>query len=289
MRSGPEAFLRRVGRAILPRSLVQAVRRAQLRRAMNQFSPRIVEHRYANRTLKVYLSDRTGESWYDHDWSYPLEIELLRRHRLRPGARVFDIGAHQGVVAMILANEVGPTGQVVAVEPSPNNARAATINKELNNISQLDIVNAAAAAAGGELAISEHSNARVDDGSGEWGQIPVAGVSIDELTLTFGQPDVLFIDVEGFEVEVLRGANDTLARQPDCFVEVHVSCGLERFGASPADVLAFFPSDRFRRVAFSDERPVPLEIRDSDDLRQALFRERFFLVATGLEHDAPNH
>ena len=38
-----------------------------------------------------------------------------------PGDQVWDIGAHKGYVAMALARRVGPTGSVVAFEPSGTN------------------------------------------------------------------------------------------------------------------------------------------------------------------------
>ena len=38
---------------------------------------------------------------------------MLGQHQLKQGARTFDIGAHQGVVGLQLADRVGPTGQVV--------------------------------------------------------------------------------------------------------------------------------------------------------------------------------
>ena len=58
---------------------------------------------------------------------------------------------------------------------------------------------------------------------------------------------MLFIDVEGFECEALRGATKTLAHGPDCYVEVHGGIGLEKFGGSVEAVLAYFPEDRYAR------------------------------------------
>ncbi len=61
-----------------------------------------------------------AEGWYDHDWVDVMnEITLLRKSRLKVGARVFDIGAHQAVVALLLSRTVGPTGEVIAVEADP--------------------------------------------------------------------------------------------------------------------------------------------------------------------------
>ena len=51
--------------------------------------------------------------------------------------------------------------------------------------------------------------------------------SIDDMTARFGRPDMLYVDIEGYECRVFHGAAKTLATDPDCFVEMHVGCGLE--------------------------------------------------------------
>jgi len=66
-------------------------------------------------------------------------------------------------------------------------------------------------------------------------------VSIDDLSETYGRPDLLFIDVEGYECGVLEGAKKTLASSPDCFIETHAGVGLERFHGSVEKLLGLFP------------------------------------------------
>jgi precorrin-6B methylase 2 len=86
-----------------------------------------------------------AQGWYDHDWvDMMIEIEELKKRKLKPGAKVFDIGAHQGVVALLLSRAIGPDGLVVAVEADPWNARAAEINRKLNKAANIRVLNAAA-------------------------------------------------------------------------------------------------------------------------------------------------
>ena len=87
----------------------------------------------------------------------------------------------------------------------------------------------------------------------------VFAITVDELTAEHGPPQVVFIDVEGYELHVLRGARRTLARhRPDLFIEVHMGAGLDRFGDAD-DLLALLPDDYEVLVSISEEGPyVPL-------------------------------
>jgi FkbM family methyltransferase len=259
----------------LPARVAGRLRSWRVRQLIGTYSPRVVRHTFGSGPLSVYLSDPLAQGWYDRDWAELPEIAWLRRTRLKPGARVFDLGAHQGVVAMMLGREVGPTGRVVAVEPNPHNAEAASRNLQLNAMDTVTVVRAAIADQCGQLTFNEGLNGQLDDGSGAGGRITVDALTIDELANRYGTPDVLFIDVEGCECRALTGSSSVLRGRPDLFVEVHVGCGLEKFGGSVAEVCAFFPQEHYqlfgRAEQDTDFRPLT-----PDD---PLTKDRFFLLA----------
>ncbi len=114
---------------------------------------------------------------------------MLRSHGLKSGATVFDLGAHQCVVALILSRLVGSTGRVIAVEANAHNVEAARRNRELNLASQLEVVHAAIAEKSGTVLFNCGLNGGVDDGSGQWGRVEVPAVSIDELACQHGMPE----------------------------------------------------------------------------------------------------
>lgn len=219
--------------------------------------------------------------WYDRDWAELPEIALVRRFRLRPGARAFDLGAHHGIVALMLARIVGPAGQVIAVEASPHNAALCSRNRDLNDAQQLKVVQAAVSDRPGKLFFNQGCNGQIDDGSGDWGRIEVEAVTIDELANAHGRPAVLFLDVEGAECQVLDGARQVLASCPDCCVEVHVGAGLEKLGGSADGVLAFFPADLYERYVHTEVNPEPIPIEQADPV---YLRSRFFLTAIGRDN-----
>jgi FkbM family methyltransferase len=228
-------------RGIVPAGVWERLRTAKVRRAVARYSPRWVRHRYGAHELDVLLADPMGELWYDHDWDEPPEFEVLRSSALRPGATVFDCGAHHGVVAAMLAREVDD-GVVVAVEAAPHNAGVARQILDRNGLDRVEVVEAAVADRPGQLRFSGQLNGSVDHSA----STRVDAVTIDELARRFGTPDVVFIDVEGFELHVLDGASETLRHRPDLAIEVHVGCGLEDHGGS-ADELA----ERVRALGYT--------------------------------------
>lgn len=267
--------IKRWSLASIPPSWAGALRAWHVRRLIRNYPARVVEHSYGGMPLKVLLADPLSEGWYDHDWADLPEMAALQHGRLRTGARVFDIGAHQGVVAALLARIVGPTGQVVAVEASPHNCRAAAANRGLNDLPQIEIVHAAVSDRPGTAVFNEGLNGQLDDGSGESGRVTVPAITIDGLAERFGRPDVVFLDVEGAEYLALSAASRVLASGADFFVEVHVGCGLEKLGGSVTTLLSFFPEDRFQLSARAEADEEFRPLRPDDPLT----RDRFFLLA----------
>jgi FkbM family methyltransferase len=261
---------------MLPPSILGRLRAWRVRQMITVFNPRVVEHTYGDGVLRVHLGDPLGAGWYDHDWAQLPEISALRGRSLRPGARVFDIGAHHGVVAMMLAREVGASGSVLAVEPNPHNAAVALKNRDLNGMRQIEIVEAAVSDRSGTVVFNAGLDGQLDDGTGAGGRMSVACVTLDELAQRHGMPDFVMIDVEGAECKVLEKGEQVLRSGVDFAVEVHVNFGLEKLGGSVDELLSFFPAGRFvvtaRAEADASFRPLAAGDR--------LMRERFFLLAT---------
>lgn len=255
----------------------------RLRRSFVELKYRehVASHTYGGLQLSVLLADPMGEKWYDRDWPELPEIALLKSHGLRPGATVFDIGAHQCVVAMMLAHPLGDQGTVLAVEALPRNAELGRRNCELNGYSTVRVVNAAVGEHSGRIPFSTDQHVSTGKGSPN-STVWVDSYSIDDLSGRFGWPDVLFVDIEGYEVRALLGASKTLERDPDCFIEVHVGCGLEDFGGSVESLVRFFPSDRFDLYLRAEADKTFDSFRLLDDRTT----RRFFLIALARDRRA---
>jgi FkbM family methyltransferase len=268
-------MIKKLARAVTPRWIWSRLRAWRMRRILATYQPYVAQHSYGGLRLKIQITDPLAEGWYDHDWDALPEMDPLRQGRLKAGARVFDIGAHQGVVAMMLAQAVGPTGTVVAVEALPHNARVGALNAQVNGFANIHYEQAAISDQSGEVELSLDLSAHVCNSDTTITTTRVRAVTIDELSERFGPPDVLFIDVEGFEVHALRGAARTLERRPDCFIEVHAGCGLEASGSSVQALVDDLLRRGYGLVAWKEENPVMRPVLQVEDCPVG----RFFLVA----------
>ena len=247
-----------IARRLLPHSLYRRYRRRKVASLIAEYPARQVTHDFGPHRLHVELADPLAEGWYDHDWAEPTAIGFLRgRGVVREGATVLDLGAHQAVIALMLAREVGPSGLVVAVEAEPHNARVAERNRELNGAENLVVLHAAGAAMPGVLSFAEGLNGQIDAATSS-GNVEVPAVTIDELVGRFGAASLVMVDVEGYEAEVLRGGGSVLGDGSTSFlVEIHEE--IADYGSSAEEVLAMFAGYECY-VAVEDDDPLtPLE------------------------------
>ncbi|MFV0279811.1 MAG: FkbM family methyltransferase [Rhodoblastus sp.] len=203
------------------------------------FHARIETHDFGGRPLQVTIADRTAAEWYGVDAARPRDFDLLAGRGLGAGGLVFDIGAHQGVVAMMLANEVGESGKVVCIEAVARNAEIARHNAGINRYANIEVLHAAIARADAPVLFSQKRNGEVAQAAGA-GVKSVEGLSIDTLSARYGAPGLVYLDVEGYELEALKGASKTLASNASWLIETHGDADLGKFGACNADVVAVF-------------------------------------------------
>lgn len=261
-------------RSATPRPLHMHVRRQRQAQLIHRYSNRTHVGNYGGHVLTLRFEDPLADAWYGHDWPLLPEIEHLRRQGcVKVGARIFDLGAHQGIVALMFAGDVGPSGHVIAVEADPHNARVASVNVALNRADNVAVVHAAMGDRSGMLPFAPGLNGNVEERTTS-GTVSVPSLTIDALAAEYGPPDLVFLDVEGFEGRVLQGASEVLRSNSSFFVEVHVD---QLVDTTAADIVATF-SEHDLLVA-RDPDPsgdsytfVPLDGR--------LPAQRFYLIAT---------
>lgn len=156
------------------------------------------------------------------------EVTRVLTWAVRPGMTVIDIGAHIGYHTLLFAKCVGPSGRVFSFEPIPENFSLLRKNVELNNLTQVRMLNQAVFSRAGEITISVPDDLP-NSGNGSvcldkgMRQLHVSAVSLDAFCEEFSiRPDILKMDVEGAEYEVLRGAERVITQfLPKLMIELH--------------------------------------------------------------------
>lgn len=257
-------------RAVLPERLKVVLRRLRFARAQRSFRPYLQPMNIEGVSFEFYVGDAVGRRWYTGSATHALgpEMRFVRDRMIRPGDVALDCGAHHGMNTILLASWVGETGKVIAFEASPQNSTILRKNVELNHLSQVRCENKAIAAQPGVVHITEESNARVTPGQG-LGE-SVEAISIDQYVDQ--KPTFVKIDIEGFEVEALKGAQRVLASQPKFLIEVHTKT-LANFNTNVDELLSLIDLDSYDVwIQWKDtDAPVPYRKTDRITDRVHLF------------------
>jgi FkbM family methyltransferase len=149
---------------------------------------------------------------------------------VRPGQRVFDVGAHYGYFTRLASMLVGPHGTVHSFEPTPSTfSMLARNTSDLANVTRTQ---AAAWHSRGTLSLKDFGPCmsmfnslmapRLSDSNGHASvAIEVEALSLDEYAERCGPPDFIKIDAESAEWSILQGMATMLARhRPKVTVEV---------------------------------------------------------------------
>jgi len=146
-------------------------------------------------------------------WEEQEELRALRQ-LLHSGETFVDCGANIGLWSLVAAPMVWPDGRVVAFEP--NLAVAKRLADAAVQSSVIEVHAVALSDKPGVLALDagrEHNLAHVSNE----GVHSVAATTLDAVLER--RPDGIKIDVEGYELNVLRGAVGALAHRPWIIVE----------------------------------------------------------------------
>ena len=179
-----------------------------------------------------------GRALRDYGEYSEFEIAFFRQV-VRPGDGVVEVGANIGAHTVPLAQLVGSTGRVVAIEAQRIVFQTLCANLALNSIVNVEAINAAAGSAPGSLLIPDFDYSR----EGNFGGISVnkfeqgrkgAVVTLDDV-VDLKRLKLIKIDVEGMEGEVLAGARKLIeAHKPFLYVEN------DRIEQSPALIRQLF-------------------------------------------------
>jgi FkbM family methyltransferase len=150
------------------------------------------------------------------------EPETCRYMMSQTGDVFVDVGANAGGYTVRLGKKFG---KVVSIEPNRKAAEVLIRNIELNHLSNVVVVNDAISDKVGETTMYVPSSGKTTRSSivekfSEGSSFQVHTTTLDSLLAGYEKIDLLKIDAEGAEVNVLKGAERTLARTSRLVLEL---------------------------------------------------------------------
>jgi len=153
---------------------------------------------------------------------YELEKQKLFIQKIKKGDVVYDVGAHVGFYTLLASKLVGKQGWVYAFEPNPQNAYFLLKHIQLNKIKNVKLILGALGENYGLKFLSNKGSESKIEEKNLKSEIITPIFPIDDLVLKnkiIPPPQVLKIDVEGYELNVLKGAKQILKKhKPILFV-----------------------------------------------------------------------
>lgn len=177
---------------------------------------------YKNLKIEMYVDVK--ESWVGR------EVDLRGIHEehilekiidnLTTGSVFVDVGANMGHHALFASKKVGETGKVFAFEPVPSTAECIRKSREKNTFSNLEVIQKAL---GNKTEMVRFFTYGYSDISGKnlnFTDREAKEIQVDQSTLDIEllekrntqSCDLIKIDVEGYELDVLHGAEKVIER-----------------------------------------------------------------------------
>src|ERR671932_2740507 len=164
------------------------------------------------------------------------EDDIIEQFHPVEGDIVLDVGAHIGKYTIIASKRVGANGKVIAIEAHPGNYEMLNRNIKLNGLTNVTTLNYAVYSKESKVKLflpGEKSNRSIYNtllpsrATDEGKFVEVSADTLDNLLQKNGisnaEVNWLKIDVEGAELEVLKGAHVVLSNSNNIrlLIEVH--------------------------------------------------------------------
>ncbi len=212
----------------------------------------------------------------------PLSTKLFGKI-LKQGMTCLDVGSNIGYYVCLESKIVGKDGKIIAIEPSPINFKYLQKNVNLQNTTNIELFNFACGNKEGKIdfLVSNRSNwSRVasddlidapPDAILETISIPIKKLDLFIHEQGINKLDFVRMDVEGYELNILEGMEETLRRfKPLLQIEVHLFI----LGIEPTKNLLNF----FKNLGYVISYYIPREmdvpmIGNSKDITEPSFQE----------------
>jgi FkbM family methyltransferase len=216
---------------------------------------RVIRGKMHGYKMRLQLSSWSERQTFFLGRYYDLGTQLFLKTGLRKGETLIDVGGNIGMITLMGASVVGPTGQVHTIEPNPEAAGRIQTALDDNNIKHVKLHRVGLADAPGEFTLSvitDHSGmGTLAEVEPEHKNFVTAKHTVqvkrgDDILGDLKAPVTMKMDIEGFECRALRGLTNTLRKYHPAIVLEVSEHHLKRAGASSQELFDLLHAEGYR-------------------------------------------
>jgi FkbM family methyltransferase len=215
--------------------------------------------------------------WVMYNWIVDWEEFKLIENYLEKNDIVFDIGTNMGFYTVWMSRFINQNGKIHCFEPDKENYSRLQTNVALNNIESIIKTNRCAVSDSdgwlkftvGRDGENQISNFALDSA------LEVQSITLDTYLESEGIQHVAYmkIDVEGFELHVLKGSKEMLENKKVDIIQLEINQQLNIAGTKVSDLLFFLEHYGYNLYSYETARKclTPIQYK--------LERENYFAIA----------
>ena len=183
------------------------------------------------------------------------DINLINNN-LYLGNTFIDIGANIGTWSLYASNIVGVTGSILSFEPHPKNFNFLQKNIRLNNFENIQTFNFGLSDSETFLNFTNSFDTmnHVSESNSK-NTITISVKKLDDFTENLNIIDLIKIDVEGYELFVLKGARSTLQRTKKIIFESDTRLQ-NKYNYKTNDIINFLKNQNFKIYKLIDSKTI---------------------------------
>jgi FkbM family methyltransferase len=176
-------------------------------------------------TFEFPYGDGYWSKLLDRSYRYEDELELLFRHSIDVDYTLLDCGANYGYWSILVTSKPFGSHQAIAIEPSSENYAKLANNARVNR-NRFETMKCAIGAARGTARLSgtKHEAFSIAGAAGGGGeQVPVIALDdlLDDGKIAAGGKYLIKLDVEGVEIDAIKGGTRLLQGDSVIMCEEH--------------------------------------------------------------------
>ncbi len=216
------------------------------------FTKKEYVHQFTKNSKLIISKGMTGATGNLYCGLHEYREMLFLLHYLKKGEIFVDVGANIGSYTILASAEIGAT--TYSFEPLPDTYNQLLNNININNIANsVKYYNIGLASKPGELLFSDEQDSSMNHviySTNDGSNFKKVKVSTLDSVLVDVEPSLLKIDVEGFELEVLKGAEKTLSSNSLKAIIIELNGSGLNFGHSDEDVHSLLLSYNFEPFVY---------------------------------------